>query len=49
MPRTEYEVAIAEFIRSNGITRCPTVCLAPTQVSVSVSDQMALWRRAELR
>jgi hypothetical protein len=47
MSQTEYEIAIAEFIRSKGITRCPTVCLAPTQGSVGVTDQMTLQRRAE--
>jgi hypothetical protein len=47
MARTEYETAVAEFIRSKGITRCPTVCLAPAQGAVSVADQMALRQRAE--
>jgi hypothetical protein len=49
MSETEYETAIAEFIRSKGITRSPTVCLAPTQASASVSDRMTLRRRAEQR
>jgi hypothetical protein len=31
MSQTEYDAAVAEFIRSKGVTRCPTVCLAPTQ------------------
>ena len=26
--------AIAKFIRSKGITRCPTACVSPTQASV---------------
>jgi hypothetical protein len=43
----EYEAAVAGFIRSKGITRCPTVCFAPTQGSVGVTDQMTLRRRAE--
>jgi hypothetical protein len=47
MSQYEYEAAVAEFIRSKGITRCPTVCLAPTQGSVGVPDQMTLRRRAE--
>jgi hypothetical protein len=47
MSQTEYETAVAEFIRSKGITRCPTVCLAPTQGSVSVVDRTASRRRAE--
>lgn len=47
MSKAEYEAAVAEFIRTNGITRCPTVCLAPTQGSVAAADRMALQRRAE--
>jgi hypothetical protein len=47
MSQTEYDAAIAEFIRSKGITRCPTVCLAATEESVSVNDQRVLRRRAE--
>jgi hypothetical protein len=47
MSQTEYETAVAEFIRSKGITRCPTACLAATQGSVSATDQMALRRRAQ--
>jgi hypothetical protein len=47
MSQSEYESAVAEFIRSKGITRCPTVCLAPTQGSVDVSEQIALRLRAE--
>jgi hypothetical protein len=47
MTQSEYQTAIAEFIRRRGVTRCPTVCLAPTQASVDVSDRSALRRRAE--
>jgi hypothetical protein len=47
MSRAEYDAAIAEFIRNRGITRCPTVCLAPTKGSVSVADQIVLRRREE--
>jgi hypothetical protein len=49
MSQTEYEAAVAEFIRSKGLTRCPTVCLAPTQGSVAVGDRIALRQRAEYR
>jgi hypothetical protein len=35
-----------EFIRSEGIARCPTVCLAPTQGLVAAGDRAALRRRA---
>ena len=47
MSQTEYDAAVAEFIRSKGITRCPTVCLVPTQGSVATRDRIALRRRAE--
>jgi hypothetical protein len=47
MSQSEYETAVAEFIRSKGIRRCPTVCLAPTQGSVAIADRVALRRRAE--
>lgn len=38
---------MAEFIRNKGITRCPTVCLAPTHGSVAIADRVALQQRAE--
>jgi hypothetical protein len=44
--RSEDAAAIAAFITSKGITRCPTVCLLPTQGSVSAADRAALRRRA---
>jgi hypothetical protein len=47
MFQSEYEAAVAEFIRSKGVTRCPTVCLAETQGSVAAADRAALRRRAE--
>jgi hypothetical protein len=47
MSQTEYESAVTEFIRSKGVTRCPTVCLAPTQGTVATCDRLALRRRAE--
>jgi len=47
MSQSEYETAVAEFIRSTGIIRCPTVCLAPTQRSVTIADRVVLRRRAE--
>jgi len=31
----EHEAAVAAFIRSNGITRCPTACALPTQAALS--------------
>jgi hypothetical protein len=45
--------AIAEFIRTRGVTRCPTACVSPTQGSVADADRQALGehavRRAERR
>jgi hypothetical protein len=45
--------AIAEFIRTKGVTRCPTACVLPTQGSVAAADRQALGdyavRRAERR
>ena len=46
MSQTEYDAAIAAFIRSKGITRCPTACVVRTQGTVSESDRKALQRRA---
>ena len=44
---------VAEFIRTKGITRCPTACVLPTQASVAAADREALGeyaaRRAERR
>ncbi len=36
------EAAVAEFIRTRGITRCPTACVLPTQGLVAASDRAAL-------
>jgi hypothetical protein len=44
---------VAEFIRTKGVTRCPTACVLPTQGSVAAADREALGeyaaRRAERR
>jgi hypothetical protein len=42
MSETEYANALAEFIRSKGVTRCPTVCVVPTHASVAEEDRAAL-------
>lgn len=34
--------AVAEFIRTKGITRCPTACVLPTQGLVAAVDRAAL-------
>ena len=33
---------VAEFIRTRGITRCPTACVSPTQGLVAAADRAAL-------
>lgn len=38
---TEYEMAVALFLRTNSITRCPTVCAVPTQAIVAENDRAA--------
>ena len=35
MCQEEYEAAVAAFIRSKGVTRCPTACALPTQGTVT--------------
>ena len=46
-------VEVAEFIRTRGVTKCPTACVLPTQASVAAADREALGeyaaRRAERR
>ena len=34
--------AVTEFIRSRGITRCPTACVLPTQGLITAADRIAL-------
>ena len=38
--------AVAEFIRTKGITRCPTACVLPTQGLVTAADRVALEEHA---
>lgn len=40
------EAVIAEFIRTRGITRCPTACVLPTQGSIDAADRAALEEHA---
>jgi len=42
MSQSEYDAAIAEFMRKKGITRCPTACAVPTHAAVSEADRAAL-------
>jgi hypothetical protein len=41
MPKNDRE-AVIEFIRTKGITRCPTACVLPTQGLVAGADRTAL-------
>ena len=42
MPQTEYGAAMAEFLRKNSVTRCPTACVAQTRTVVPDADRTAL-------
>ena len=48
MPENDCE-AVVEFIRTKGITRCPTACVLPTQGSVAAADRVALEEHAVAR
>jgi hypothetical protein len=47
MTYEEREAAVTAFIRTKGVTRCPTACAGRTQGSVSPDDRLALRERAE--
>jgi hypothetical protein len=42
MTQYDHEAAFAIFIRTKGVTRCPTACVAPTQGLPDAADQAAL-------
>jgi hypothetical protein len=44
-PHAEDEAAVAAFIRTRGVTRCPTACVVPTQATIGADDRAALHRR----
>ena len=46
MSQSEYEAAVADFIQTRGITRCPTACVVKTQGRISIADREALQQRA---
>jgi hypothetical protein len=48
MPDEDHD-AVAEFIRSKGITRCPTACVLPTRGLIAAADRIALQQYALLR
>lgn len=37
----DYETAVALFLRTRSVTRCPTVCAVPTQATVADDDRAA--------
>ncbi len=41
MPQSDYEAAIAEYLRTRTVTRCPTVCVVPTQATIGETDRAA--------
>ena len=41
MSKADYEAAVAAFLRTKGVTRCPTVCAVPTQATVAEADRLA--------
>jgi len=43
------DAVIAEYIRTRGVTRCPTACVVPTQASVDEADRAALEEYAVAR
>jgi len=49
MQQENHEAAVAAFIRSKGVTRCPTACALPTQGSVAAADRAALQAYAAAR
>jgi hypothetical protein len=45
-PEDDRQAAVAEFIRTRGVTRCPTACVLPTQGLVAAADRAALKEHA---
>lgn len=41
MSEVDYEAAVAAFLSTKGVTRCPTVCVVPTQATVAEADRAA--------
>ena len=44
-----FEAAIAEYIRANGVSRCPTACVLTIQGSISAADRVVLAEYAVTR
>jgi hypothetical protein len=49
MSHHDRDAEIAAFIRTKGVTRCPTACVVPTQGSPDLADQAALGQHANAR
>jgi hypothetical protein len=49
MSRHDHDAEIAAFIRTKGVTRCPTACVVPTQGSPDLADQAVLAQYANAR
>lgn len=49
MDQQDYEAAVTAFMRTKGVTRCPTVCASPTQASITEADRSTLRRLNEER
>ena len=49
MSQAEYEAAVAAFLAKKTVTRCPTACVGPTQVSVAEKDREALRAHSAVR
>jgi hypothetical protein len=49
MSHHDRDAEIAAFIRTRGVTRCPTACVVPTQGSPDRADQAALEQHAVAR
>ena len=45
----DFAAAVADFIRTRGVTKCPTACVLPTQASVAEDDRSALGEYAARR
>ena len=41
MSDADYQAAVAAYLSTKGATRCPTVCMVPTQATVAEADRAA--------
>jgi hypothetical protein len=48
-PTKDDAAEIATYIRTRGVTRCPTACAIPTQATIPPADQAALARHGLVR